>query len=104
MTQKILSPATTIHQQKLKEHLKAKRASIRAIDRGTNADAMGNFKRSVRAIESGEYGTPRAFLGCFISGFGTDRKIHKIAFGVASPEEQEMAVRHLQEWVRSGTS
>jgi hypothetical protein len=59
MTQKILSPATMIHQQKLKGQLKAKRASIRAIDKGTISDVPGMLRQYARAIEKGEFGDVR---------------------------------------------
>ncbi len=55
----ILAPATTIQQTQLKERLKAKRSSIRAIDKGTLYDVPGKLRKMARAIERGEHGDVR---------------------------------------------
>jgi hypothetical protein len=52
---KIPSPATTVHQDKLKARLKAKRG-IRAIDEGTPYDITGKMRWLARRIDHGDEG------------------------------------------------
>jgi hypothetical protein len=86
----ILAPAATIQQTQLKERLKAKRSSIRAIDKGTLYDIPGRLRHYARAIESGEMGDVRNAV-LIISAFPDSTSSRQIrSFALGSDDRTEM--------------
>lgn len=77
---------------------KPKHGGIRVIDRGTNYDTLGKFRRVLRQMEKGDVGEIRGFALSIVTGSGEEIRYKHAMYGPASMSELRAAATSLAKW------